>query len=204
MLIRRPPTIPRLGDPRARWQRGLTLIEALVAMLLLLIIMIGVLPLFTRSMTQNAAGSEATQAANHIRAHLDAMQQLPFNNLPLQIVSGDVRINTADYFAGDMTTQGDEHWAAPGNGTGPVLWRGETTVRQYRLGRALDTDSDGVDDSFEGLVDSDNDGLFDSPLPSGSDQAQIKELDVLLTHQREEGGPIATPRPYRVRLLKGL
>lgn len=198
----------RLPAPvrRGSSQRGVTLIEAMVAMLLLLVITIGVLPMFTRSMAQNAAGSEATQAANHVRGHLDEMQQLPFNNLPLQIISGSDRVNNADFFAGNMTTQGDEQWAAPGAGTGPVLWSGDTTVRQYHLGRATDSDADGVDDTFEGLEDADNDGLFDSPLAAGTDpsQIEIKELDVLLTHEREVGGALETPRPYRVRLLKGV
>ena len=69
---------------------------------------------------------------------------------------------------------------------------------------ALDDDADNIVDGFEGLEDADKNGVFDTPLASGSDPAfiHLKELDVVLTHEREEGNPIETPRPYRVRLIK--
>lgn len=207
----RPSTVDR--RPSRRGESGLSLIEALIAMALLLLIAIGILPLFTRAMVNNAAGSEATATANHARHRLEELGQLPFNNLALQITAGDELLVQDRYFAGDQNVQGDEHWDAIGAGAGFELSHRTTRVRQFRLvfpPGAIDENLDNVVDGLGGLQDLDLDGEFDAQVSATTDISSIhlKEVSVELASPRDDPtgargpGPLGAAPAYRVRELK--
>jgi len=203
----------RVTLPSRRGERGLSLIEALIAMALLLLMAIGILPLFTRAMVNNAAGSEATHSANHARHRLDELGQLPFNNDALEVTAGNELLLQDRYFSGNQHLQGDEDWDAVGAGSGFELWDRTTRVRQFRLvfpPGAVDTDLDGVIDALSGLDDTDDDGEFDAPLGPTPDLSSIhlKEIAVELASPRDDPtgargtGPLGAAPAYRVRTLK--
>jgi type II secretory pathway pseudopilin PulG len=191
-------------------ERGLSLIEALIAMALLLLVAIGILPLFTRAMVNNAAGSEATQAANHARQQLEELGQLPFNNDVLAIAAGNQLLTEDAYFSGDQNRQGDEFFAAAGAGNGFELWDRTTRVRQFGMRGVVDDDADNVIDGLVGLEDDNDDGEIDSPLAAGTDVAFVhfKELSVELASPRDDPsgargpGPLGAAPAYRVRTFK--
>jgi type II secretory pathway pseudopilin PulG len=189
-------------------ERGLSLIEALIAMALLLLVAIGILPLFTRSMVNNAAGSEATQTANHARGQLEDVAQLSFNNVALRLAGGNQLLTEDAYFSGELMEQGDEHWETAGNGTGLVLYNRTTRVRQYSLNGLVDSDADNVIDGIEGLTDADDDGEFDNPMPDGTATQflHIKEISVeVITPRAANGrnaGPLGSAPTYQVRSFK--
>lgn len=185
-------------------ERGLSLIEALIAMALLLLIAIGILPLFTRAMINNAAGSQATQTANHARGQIEDLTQLSFNNLALRVDAGAERLTDDAYFSGAPLGQGDEHWEAPGAGNGTVLAQRTTRVRQFSLNSLDDSDSDGIIDKIEGLVDGDEDGEFDNPQPSGTavQFLHVKEVAVEVVTPRAPNSPLGTAPTYQVRTIK--
>lgn len=189
---------------RTRTREGFTLIEVLLAMAILSLIVLGLLPLFTRAMMDNAAGQEAGQQANLGRSELEEMLQLPFNHLRLELQAG-TETTVERFYASGTGAQGDEAWtsvAAPAGET--VYWRRQTTVRQYGIRGVEDTDGDGVVDRVEGLEDADRDGLLDEPLPAGTLPASVhlKEVDVTLESQRPDGAPVRGTPPLRLRSYK--
>lgn len=206
MILGKPPK--RTRRPR-RGESGLSLIEALIAMALLLLLAIGILPLFTRAMVNNAAGSESTQSANHARFRIEQLGQLPFNNVAVDVAAGNQLLVRDRYFSGDQNVQGDESWTA-GTAAGFPLWNRTTRVRQFGLRGTIDSDADNVIDGLVGLEDLDLDGEFDNPLASGTDPSFIhyKELAVELASPRDDPtgargpGPLGAQPVYRVRTFR--
>jgi type II secretory pathway pseudopilin PulG len=187
-------------------QSGLTLIEALIAMALLLLVAIGILPLFTRSILNNAAGSEATQTANNARIQLEEMTRLPFNNLSIRLAGGSELLMREVFSASDRDVLGDETWVDAGSVTGPVLYNRATRVRQFGLNAPIDANADNVLDGFEGLVDTNLDGEFDNPLADGTDPQFVHFKEVAVEVARPgnsaSAGPLGRAPTYRVRSIK--
>lgn len=192
--------------PRVSAESGLSLIEALIAMALLLLVAIGILPLFTRSILNNAAGSEATQTANGARVQLEEVTRLPFNNVALRLAGGSELLTRQVYFATDRNVLGDETWVDAGSVTGQVLYNRATRVRQFGLNAPIDENADNIVDGFEGLVDGDGNGEFDNPLADGTDPqfVHFKEVAVEVARpgDRASGGPVGRAPTYRVRAIK--
>jgi prepilin-type N-terminal cleavage/methylation domain-containing protein len=169
------------GGPR-RLERGFSLIEVLVAAALLLVVALGVLPLFTRSMSNNLAGNDYMQATNIAKSEVERLYELPFNSPDLE-VEGTERVRT------EHLKQGSAVWET---GTGPtsppVEWIRTSTVRQFGL---------------TGLVDANNDGYFDAPLPAGtaSTFVHVKEITVRVESGRV-GGPMGSGKRVLLRTLK--
>ncbi|HEY2294697.1 MAG TPA: prepilin-type N-terminal cleavage/methylation domain-containing protein [Thermoanaerobaculia bacterium] len=161
-----------------RGEAGFSLIEALIAAAILLIIALGLLPVFSRSINDNVTGNDATQATNGSRTELEEMLQLPFNNQRMVVAGGETQTQTKDFYTRAKTDPstgayeiGDatEGWTADASGRGPVLWNRTTTVQQY------------------GITDL-NDGKLDTPL-DGSTQANfvhLKQIQVLIENPKKD------------------
>lgn len=163
-----------------RGEAGFSLIEALIAAAILLIIALGLLPVFSRSINDNVTGNDATQATNSSRTELEEMLQMPFNNTRMVVASGQTQTQTKDYYTRAKTDPstgayqiGDatEGWTtdSTGAGRGPILWNRTTTVQQYSI-----TDLD--------------DGKLDTPL-DGSTQANfvhLKQIQVLIENPKKD------------------
>lgn len=189
-------------------ERGMSLIEALIAMALLLLVAIGILPLFTRAMVNNAAGSEATQTANNAREQLEDLGQLSFNNVALRLTGGNQLLTVEDYYMGEPMVQGDERWAPEDSISEQVLYERTTRVRQFSLNGLRDDDADNVIEVIDGIVDDDEDGEFDNPLPEGTDTqfVHLKEVAVEIVTPRAGNsggpGPLGAAPTYHVRTFK--
>jgi len=66
-----------------RSQRGLTVVEMLLALALLGFILLGILPLFIGSVQSNFSGNEYTSIHNLCRDRLEQLMNLPFNDAQL-------------------------------------------------------------------------------------------------------------------------
>lgn len=198
-------------DPPRRGPGGFSLIEVLMALALLTLVLIAILPLFTRAIGLNASGREAGRQSQLGRAEVEELLQLPFNHDDLEVEAGTEKVNVEFWSTGDPRRLGDEGWRPDlPTGTGSLeqretaLWQRTTTVRQYGINGVQDTDGDGVIDRIVGLEDADRDGVFDDPLPAGSLAAGIhlKEMDIEISTRRQAGN-IITPRPdLRLQQLK--
>lgn len=171
-----------LCPPPPRAGAGFSLIEVLIAAVLMLAIAVGILPLFTRAMTASLAGNDSSQASNHGRSRLEELYQLPFNSPGLAITAGSEATATAWWSDSDRT------WRT-GAPAATAAWSRSTRVRQF---------------SLAGLVDDDGDGEFDEPLAAGTDPAfvHVKEIVVRLESNRTAGSPLGVGRPITLRILK--
>jgi prepilin-type N-terminal cleavage/methylation domain-containing protein len=68
-----------MRNTRRRGERGLTLVELLIALALLSFILLGIAPLFLSSVKANFAGNEYTSIHNIARDRLEQLMALPFN-----------------------------------------------------------------------------------------------------------------------------
>jgi len=151
---------PRRHRPAVRrGEAGFSIIEALIAAAILLIIALGLLPVFSRSINDNVTGNDATQATNSGRTELEELLQMPFNNQRMVVAGGQTKSETKDlytrakadpstgaYEVGDAT----EGWTTDASGRGPVLWNRTTTVRQYSIS---DLDDNGtLDNPLDGSI----------------------------------------------------
>jgi type II secretory pathway pseudopilin PulG len=126
-----------------RGDAGFSMIEALIAAAILLIIALGLLPLFTRAINDNVSGNDATQATNAGRTQIEEMMNLPMDNQRLTVSAGGGGVaggtlETKDYWTAgalDQTGDADEGWWTDAAGHGPVLWNRTTTVSDYNLAK---------------------------------------------------------------------
>jgi prepilin-type N-terminal cleavage/methylation domain-containing protein len=166
---------------------GFSLIEVLVAMGLVLIAMVGLLPLFMRSVVQNIEGRESTLTGNHGRSEMETYSELAFNNWQLEIRNGVERTEQRFYTTGEADKRGDESWVdeVPGGEIAP--WTRTTTVRQFGISGLVDSDLDGIIDRIQGLEDEDYDGYFDNPLPDGTTPGAIhlKQIEVQIEGEKD-------------------
>ncbi len=151
--------------PRPCRAAGLSLVEVLVAAALFLVVVIGVLPLFTRAMGANVSGNEATQGSAFARSQIEEFLQLPFNSANLAPTDGNP---IRHYYSAASRA-----WVAgapPADGSDRALWTREVRVRQYHVS-AL---ADGRIEETEALA-------------AGSDAAwvHLKEITVELKGERE-------------------
>ena len=154
---------PKLGKASQRTgQAGFSIVEVLLASLLLLFVALGILPLFAQSIVSNAQGQDSTSAANFARSRLEEFMQLPFDDARLLVTAGTERQHDEIYlFNGkkwiDGTTPPAGDWA---------LWTRTTRVHQYQA-----TD-------------------LNTRLPAGSDNSLIhlKEVEVEVVSNRNSSG----------------
>lgn len=166
---------------------GFSMIEALIAAAILLIIALGLIPLFSRAITDNTNGNDATQASNGGRTQLEDLLGLPFTNTKLAVPLDGTEALTTDSFAmGDPHQVGDvdEGWwsGAPAD-KGTVLWTRTTRVRQYSVGDL-------------------SDGKLDTPLAGNTapNFVQLKEIEVVMNNPKQ--GILGSGQGITLRILK--
>ena len=167
----------------SRRQRGVSLIEAVIAAGLLLVIAAGILPLFAQALSNNQSGSHSTWVSNTARSQVEELIELPFNNALITLTAGTELVTTSYY---SLEYQKWVDGEAPVDGSDPALWTRTTTIRQYSV-NALD------DQKLE----------TGEALTSDADPGQVhlKELEVAVTGTRQ-GGPLGPSRRITVRMLK--
>jgi len=158
----------------------------MVAALLLLLIAVGILPLFVQSIVNNAQGQDSSTAANYARARLEEFDQLSFDDARMAITAGDERrfdeiylYNGKKWIDGTVPPAGD--WA---------LWTRTTLIHQYG---AIKWDAAPYS--------------YETRLPSSANPIDIhlKEIEVTVTSQRNRdatgvsfgGGKAVSARVYK-------
>lgn len=140
---------------------GFSLVEVLIAGVLLMVITLGILPLFTRAMRDNRSGAESTEVSNAARSQLEEFFQLPWDAPRLVLVGADLNAGTVKAF-GDYYSIADDRWKPcaaampdcdPANCTvpagDPARWARVTCIRQFSNDDVTD---DGVLSDDEALA----------------------------------------------------
>lgn len=166
--------------PRRRRAAGFSLVETVLASLILLVVALGVLPLFSRAMASNQAGAESTSLANMATAGAEELYQLTFDH-PLLTVPG----GATELVREEAWTKEAGRWIALADVEDDdlVLWNRTTRVRQFNINDLLD----GAPAPLEGGT------------PAGS--VHVKEIEVEVGSPRA-GGPLGRGRSLTVRLFK--
>jgi type II secretory pathway pseudopilin PulG len=115
------------GAPSTRPpEGGFSLIEVLIASVLLLFIALGIIPMFVMAMQSNVAGQDHTLAANHARGRLEQLMQLPFDDPILTITAGTERGWT------EIFDESTDSWILlVGDPPDNTNWLRQTTIRQF-------------------------------------------------------------------------
>lgn len=114
---------------RHRRARGFSVIEVLIASALLLLIAVGVLPLFAQALINNVAGSDATQTSNATVTNSEASSQLRFNTGEISWTTGTTQLDWAPAY---LMVSGSQ-WLPSYPSTDAVRLTRDTTVRQYQI-----------------------------------------------------------------------
>lgn len=160
----------------------MSMIEAVLAAVILLLIAVGILPMFTRSMASNASGADSTYVSNMATARAEEMLQLPFDAEPLTLAAGSTsRVFDEVYTEEDGTFIVGTEATAKSAGKRP-LWTRVTTIRQFSISD-LDTPIAGTASTSPDL------------------SVHIKEIEVEVGGLRQNG-PLGGSKNLAVRVLK--
>lgn len=179
---------------------GISLIEALIAVGLLFIIAAGILPLFTRAMTNNALGNDATRMATFARETAEETMFAPFWAPDLTLPGANTEdIRLEDWYPDQLdggaelpTTQG--RWfpqaTPPAGRLFPALWTRTTRLQQFHsshleMRQRLDPPG----------------GASQLPGTYPTHAVNIKMIDVTLD-RNFDSATVGTMRPTTIRLLK--
>jgi hypothetical protein len=124
---------------RRAGEAGFSMVEALIASAILLIIAIGMIPLFARSMVNNALGSDYTQATAHGMTGLEESANKPFQSVDLLPATGASSMQRVQYVGKGMQSGSpvsDPDWQYSATGVN-VLWTRTLRVRTFKV-TALD------------------------------------------------------------------
>lgn len=174
---------PRRGAaPASCGQAGMSLVEVVLASLILLLIAIGILPMFTRSMASNVAGSDSTYLSNMAVERAEELLQLPYDSPDLTVPDGlDSLVVEEVYTAQDEAFILGTAATARSADKLPV-WTRVTTVQQFNV-NDLTTPVPGT------------------PVGFPDQSATVKQIEVAVSGLRE-GGPLGVSRSLTVRVLK--
>jgi len=157
---------------------GFSMVETLVASLLVLTIAIGVLPMFTRATINNASGFDYTRVTNEARSRAEEFFQMPFNAEALRLQTGTERAYDEYYAMNDDVWRDGDVAAATAAGDTP-LWTRTTVIRQFN-----------VDDLTTPLDETAREGLV-----------HVKEIAVRVAPV-SLGGAVGVRKQVSLRLLK--
>jgi Tfp pilus assembly protein PilV len=127
----------RTVRPGASSEAGFSVIEGLIAALILLVVVLGVLPLVSQSMVNNAQGNSASNETNASIDKLESLYSLPFNNAELTVPAGQTSLVEREALS-------DNVWIDAALYSGTPQYVRQKTVEQFS---AADLDDDGTFDT---------------------------------------------------------
>jgi hypothetical protein len=172
-------------------EAGFSIIEGLIAALLLLVVTLGILPLFSRAMNNNVKGNDSTRQASGATDAFETSIGLPFNSGAMTVPDGSTSVVVTETIAlkkiASPTGGADqaissvwEPLASLGSDDQPLMNR-QRTLQQY---------------SFDDYADN---HVFDTPLP-GDTAPRLVHLKVIDIDLLDATGGAA--RPYRLRTVQ--
>jgi type II secretory pathway pseudopilin PulG len=162
---------------------GFSVIEVLIAAAVLLVTTIGVLPLFTRSITNNLQGQQATSATNLARSHMEALYQVAFTAVEITVPDGEDELEVVDYWSeSEHAWINEDDW----EDTETEAYTRTTVVRQYNIS------------SLAG----DNELTPEEALPGGTDPSLLHVKEIVVTVTSANLGPLAPGKTVVLRSFR--
>jgi Tfp pilus assembly protein PilV len=159
---------------------GFSMLEVMIAGAILLIISLGLIPLFAQAIRNNQTGSDYIQVANGNKSRLEESSQLPINNaalgVPIGLAEGQV---VESYAQGDRARVGDPNerwWPGAPAGKGQLLWTRTTRVHMYSMDALDKRDKDFVLDAGERQL-----GTAEGDMGN----SHLKEVEVVLESEKQ-------------------
>jgi type II secretory pathway pseudopilin PulG len=163
-----------------RSESGLSLVEALIAVALIGLVAVGIIPMFTRAMSDNMAGADYTRVTNFAKAKEEDFSRLPFNQATIQPPAGQTDLMSTEYM--DPNTL---QWSATAPTTVLNYWTRNTDISQY------------------GINDTDDDQTFNSKLAGGSSPLMVHIMQEQVQVQSSSTlSPTGARRSTTIRYLK--
>ena len=114
-----------------RTQSGFSLVEVLIAAAILLVIALGLVPLYVRSIRSNVEGFDYTYVANSAKSRAEQFLQYGFNDPQLTVPGGQDSLEVQDFYSVEQK-RWIEAAAWPADET--ALFTRTATVRQFSIG----------------------------------------------------------------------
>lgn len=167
----------------ASGQGGFSLVEVLIAAGILLIVALGILPIFSQAIVNNRSGADYTTATNHAKSELERLFALPFSSPELDLAGAAAAVRT------EFFSQATQQWVGTVASDDQAVWTRTVTIRNFGLG---------------GMVDFDQDGTVDGPLGAGAAQSSIhaKEIEVQVVSGRVTGNVFGVGKRITLRVFK--
>ena len=125
------------SGPSLARQQGFTLVEILVALMILSFVALGIAGLFSHSMIVNASGHDYAVLASEARFALESLQARPFTDAALAATSTTPRtwapVNrnfTINYTVDDFFVQ---NWAEVASGAWPVAAAADANLKRITM-----------------------------------------------------------------------
>lgn len=161
---------------------GFSLIEVMVAGLILLVIALGLVPIYTRSIRSNIEGFDYTRVSNAARSKAEELLQLPFNSVDLTVPGGSTELEAQDFFSQQEHEWFDEdEWA--GRSGDVALFTRTARVRQFSV----------TDPTAPQLED---------PLDGDAPAAAVHLKEITVTVEGTRAGALGGGKDITVRVLK--
>lgn len=184
-------TVPAPPARRSSSAAGFSVIEGLIAALLLLVVTLGILPLFSRAMNNNLKGNDSTRQANGATGAFESAVALPFNSGAMTVAAGTTQTVVVDTLAlkkiaapsGGADQTLSTRWELPADlaaGDIQVMNR-QRTLQQF---------------SFDDYQDNQT---FDTPLDGGVEPRLVHFKVVDISLQDATG---ASAQPYQLRIVQ--
>lgn len=157
---------------RLRAAAGFSILEVLVAGVILAVIALGLIPLYSRAIRSNVEGFDYTQVSNFAKSRAEEYLQYPFDSERLTIAGGSTELEIEDFLSSERHQWVDELEAGDA-----ALFTRTTTVRQFRIADMA------------------------TPL-DGGELGDIKEITVRVAGSRVSSSLLGPGKTIDVRVLK--
>lgn len=172
MMAARPRDLARPRGRQTGGESGFSLIEVLVAALILLVIALGLVPLYSRAIRSNVEGFDYTRVTNSAKSRAEEFLQYGFSSERMSVPGGQSEREIEDFYSAD-----EHKWVETLEAGDTALFTRTTTIRQFS---ATDTDTP-----------------LDGDAPP--DAVHLKEISVAV---EGGGGPFGPGKTILVRVLK--
>jgi len=119
-----------MGLPMSRRQFGFSLLEVMISAVLLMVIALGVLPMFLQAAASNEIGREYMEVSNFAKSRAEEYAQNGFNSPALTITSG-TQLVASEYYSAKTRTWLPGTSAIAASAGDLAMWVRTTTVRQF-------------------------------------------------------------------------